>query len=130
MLAKFEPVIGFLQFDDLAPAWIECSVGQAVLVGQKRFFLRRVKTFVGFLVKMSGGVKFCEDGLNEFFVARFGRTDEIVVGESEFFGKCLPIGSQFVAIRLRTFSLRQRGLLHLLSVLVESGEEKNFLPEA
>ena len=63
-------------------------------------------------------------------VARLGRADEIVIGQLQFFGERLPVGGEFVAISLRVFLLRLRGLLDFLAVFIEAGQEKNFLPKA
>ena len=63
-------------------------------------------------------------------MARFGRTDEIVVGQFQFFCKRFPIRCQLVAISLRSFAFSECGLLDFLSVFVEAGEKKNLLAEA
>ena len=75
-------------------------------------------------------MEFCEDGLDDFLVARLGGADEIVVGQFEFLRKRLPVNRQFVAVSLRRFALGLRGLLDLLAVFVQPGQEKGFLTQA
>ena len=103
MRAELEPIVALLELHHFAVGGIECAVGPAVLVGQKRFFLRGIKAFVGFLIKLAGGVEFGEDGLHEFLVARLGGADEIVVGEFELLGKRLPVSGESIAIGLGVF---------------------------
>ena len=79
---------------------------------------------------MAGGIQLGERGLHEFLVARLGGADEIVIGEFEFFGECLPVGGERIAIGLRIFFIGLRGLLDFLAVFVEPGEEEDFLAEA
>ena len=130
MLAQLEEIIFLLQFDDFAVGRVEGAVRQAVLLGQKGFFLGRIKARVGCFVKMAGVVDLGEAGLDEFLVARLRGADEIVVGQLQFFGKRLPVRRELVAISLRRFAFGQGGLLDLLAVFVQAGQEKNFLPEA
>ena len=59
-----------------------------------------------------------------------GGADEIVVGQFQFFGERLPVRGELVAICLRVFLLGLRRLLDFLAVLVEAGQEKNFLSQA
>ena len=75
-------------------------------------------------------MEFGEDCLDELLVARLGGADEIVVGQFQFFRERLPIGRQLVAIGLRRFAFRLRGLLDLLAVLIQAGQEENLLPQA
>ena len=128
--AELEIIIVLLQFDHLAVARVKRAVGQAVFFREKRFLLRGIKARVGRLVKMAGGVELGERGLDEFLVARLGGADEIVVGQFQFFGERLPVRRELVAIGLRGFAFGDGGLLDLLAVLVEAGQEKNLLAQA
>ncbi len=69
-------------------------------------------------------MKLGEDGLNKFFVARFGRADKIVIRQFQFFCERLPIRREFIAINLRRFAFGLRGLLDFLAVFVQTGQKK------
>ena len=62
-------------------------------------------------------------------MARLGRANEIVVSQPEFGGEFTPLCGQCVAIVLRAFTFRLRGLLDFLAVLVKPGEVKNLLAQ-
>ena len=65
------------------------------------------------------------------FMARLGRADEIVVGQLRVCGELPPQDRrQFIAICLRRFAFGFSGLLDLLPVLVQAGQEKDLLPKA
>ncbi len=63
-------------------------------------------------------------------MARLGGADKIVVRQLQFFGERLPVRRERVAIFLRIFFLRLRGLLDFLAVFIEAGQKKNFLSQA
>src|SRR6266498_820345 len=79
---------------------------------------------------MAAGVESGQDPLHRRRVARFGRSDEVVVSQAEFRGEALPILRQFIAIRLRVLIQLLGSLLHLLAVLIQAGQKKNFLVQA
>ena len=126
---QLEPIVAFLQFDDLTVSRIKRPVGQAVFVSQESFFLGRVKAFVGCLVKMSCVVELRKKRLDEFLVTRLGGADEIIIGQFKFLRKRLPVGGQFVAVGLRCFAFGDGGLLDLLAVFVQAGQGKNLLAQ-
>jgi len=82
------------------------------------------------LVKTALRVQAGEDGLNDLLMAGLGGADEIVVGKVQFCGEGLPDGGQFVAIDARGFAFGQCGLLDLLPVLVQAGQEIGVRPQA
>ena len=130
LLVQLEEIIFLLQFDDFAVAGIEGPIRTAVLLGQEGFLLRGIKARVGFFIDLAGLVHLREAGLDDCLVSRVGGADKIVVGQFQFFGECLPIRRQLVAISLGRFAFGLRGLLDLLAVFVEAGQEKSFLTEA
>src|SRR6266852_1083780 len=90
MRLEFEVIILLLKLNHFAIRGIEAAVGQTISLSQKGLFLERIKASVKLLVKMSLGIKLGEDFLDDFFVARFGGADEIVIGQIEFCSKGPP----------------------------------------
>ena len=78
---------------------------------------------------MPVGVHFGQAGLNDFFVPRIGGANEVIVGQTQGGGEGFPIFGQLIAIGLRVLALGLGGLLDFLAMLVEAGQEENFLPE-
>ena len=130
VFAEAEIVVVFDQFDDLAVEGIESAVGEAVLFGEERFLSGRVVAAVFGLVEVAGFVESSEDGLNDFAVTRGGGADEIVVGEVEAFGQGFPGDGQSIAISLGFEALGLGGLLDLLSMFIQAGEEEHVVAEA
>ena len=79
---------------------------------------------------MAGGLEFGQSGLDIFLVARLGGADKIVVGQLEPLGEGQPVGGDGIAIFLWILFLGQGGLLDLLAMLVQAGQEENLLAEA
>ena len=65
--------------------------------------------------------------MHNLFVTRFGRANEVVVGQVQSLSKGFPGSREFVAIFLRGLLIGGRRLLHLLAVLIQAGQEKDFL---
>ena len=71
-----------------------------------------------------------EDGGDDFLVTGLGGADEVVVGEAELAGEGFPLHGEAVAVGLRVLAFGSGGLLDLLSVFVEAGQEEDLVTEA
>ena len=78
---------------------------------------------------MAFRVQFGQNRLDGSFVARLGGADEIVVGEAQIRGKCLPGGRQLIAISLGRFALGLGDLLHLLAVFIRARQKKHLFTQ-
>ena len=130
VIFEFEIVILLLQLDHFSVCRIECPIGTAVAIGQKGFFLGGIESLVNLFVEVTFGMKFGQNSLHDFFMARFGRADEVIIGQLERGRKLLPNRGQFIAISLWGLALGHRRLLDFLAVLVQAGQKKRLLPEA
>src|SRR6188472_292760 len=65
--------------------------------------------------------------LNDCLVRSIRRSDECIVRNIQAFPEMLKLRGELVTMRLRIDSRLYRGLLHLLSVLVEAGQEKDIM---
>ena len=127
--AEFEIPIRLRELHHLAVARGEGAVGQAFLLGDEGLFLRGVKPIAAGLVEVPLGMELREDGLDNFLVARLRGADEVVVREAELGDEGLPAHGQLIAIGLRGFAVGLRGLLDLLPVFIETGEEEDLLAQ-
>src|SRR5207302_638240 len=69
------------------------------------------------------------DLLDDLLVAKLGGSDEVVVGAFKPDGEPFPIQCQLITVILGSLAISQRGLLDFLSMLVQPGQEKGFLPK-
>ena len=58
MRAEFEVVVVFLEFDNLAIARVEFTVGQTIFLRQKSLLLCGIEACVASLIKLSGIIEF------------------------------------------------------------------------
>jgi hypothetical protein len=115
--------------DDVAVRGIERSVGPAILLSQKCFFFGRVKTSVDFAIEVSFFVKLGQDRLDDFLVPNLGSADKIVIAQIQFCDEGFPNGGQVIAILLRAFAFGYCCLLNFLPMLIQPGQEEDFLAE-
>ena len=104
---------------DLGPR----AVRRAVLVRQELLLPGRVPVGLLAFVDQALVEELLQEPPDHLLVARLGRPDVIVVGDVEVAEHALEDGSDLVDERLRLDAALEGGLLDLLAVLVESGEE-------
>src|SRR5689334_12988045 len=63
-------------------------------------------------------------------MARLGRADKIAIRQLQPGSELLPHHCQFITIGVGCFAFRHGRLLHLLSVLIQAGQEEGLLPQA
>ena len=80
-------------------------------------------------VKVTGILELGEDGLNDGLMAFVGRANEVVDAQIEGVWKFTPFDGQLIAVGLRGLTLGTGGLLDLLTVFVEAGEEEDLVTE-
>ena len=130
MLAEFEVVILLAQFLHLAVKGVEIAIGVTVFVGEKTFLFGGIKANVFILIKFVRIIELLEDFADDLLVACIGGADEVVVGDTQFFDKRLPVTGQFVSVSLHILAGSFGGLLHFLAVLIEAGEKKRLFAQA
>ena len=118
------------QRDDLTPLRVPGAVRVAVLFGQEGFLADGVPTFVALLVDVALGMELGEDGGDDFLVTGLGGADEVVVGEAQLAGEGFPLHGETVAVGLRVLALGGGGLLDLLAMFIETGQEEDLVAEA
>ncbi len=127
MLGEPEVVVLFHAMLDLAPLGAEFAVGAALFVGQELFLADAVVAVLLVLVDLLFVVETLQHSLHAFLVQRIGRGRPDVVADVQFF----PEREEFCRDPVDELLRRDAGflgrLLHLLAVLVDSGEKENLL---
>src|SRR5262249_45771085 len=120
---------------DLAPFRSELAIGSAFLVGQKLFLTNRVITGLLRLINPAAltrrGIflvpKTLQHSLHHLFVARRDRFRPAVIFHVQLFPEIDKLlGNTLDEFRRRNAGFGS-GLLHFLAVLVDAGQEENFL---
>ncbi len=126
MNAEFKIVVVFNQLLDLPPHRVKSAIGKAVSFSQKGLFFRRVKSFIGFFIKVPLFVEFIQDGGDNLFMPGFSCPDIVVVSNTKPGDEITPGSGQFIAIFLGEFMLCKSCLLYFLAVFIGACQKKNI----
>ena len=127
VLGEPEVVVLLVAMLDLSPLGAELAVGAALLVGQELFLTNAVVALLFVLVDLLFVVKALQNSLHAMLVQRIGRGRPDVVADFEFLPERDEFRRDFIDELLRRDAGFLGRLLHFLAVLIDAGEEENFL---
>ena len=112
---------------DLAPLRTELAIGSAFFVGQELFLADAVVALLFVFVDLLFVVETLQHSLHTFLVQRIGRRGPTVVADVEFLPERDELRRDLINELLRRNARFLGRLLHLLAVLIDAGEEENFI---